>query len=112
MRNLIFSTLAVVLALASAVRLEAQDRFREKRARTMLVEAVETGTAIFNAGDSLGCYRVYQGALSSVLPLLDGRPELLRAISAGRMDAIRQPSAFDKAWRLRRLIDLTLESLR
>jgi hypothetical protein len=103
---------AVGVALLSAVgSTQARAGFREARARTILVDAVNTGAPLYNVGDVDGYYRVYRGALSSIRPLLQARPELGAYVTAGFRSAAQQPTLRGKAWVLRMTIDALLEEL-
>jgi hypothetical protein len=86
-------------------------RFREERARVILSDAINTGAPLFNQGDWADCYGIYHGALLSIRPLLNTRPNLDLAITNAFLQANVQPSYYDRAWTLRRVIDLALEQL-
>jgi hypothetical protein len=84
---------------------------QEASARRRLVDAMEMGIPAFNEGDALGCFQIYDEALSGVLPLLDSRPTLKETITGARSEATRLRGDREKAWRLRQAIDIALETL-
>lgn len=75
------------------------------RARRVLADAVNAGAAVFNAGDHGGCYRLYQGTLMALQPLLDHRPGWQDRIARGleRARGLRSPT--DQAFALREVMD-------
>src|SRR5262249_24882733 len=58
-----------------------------------------------DVGDRSGCYRVYQGALLSVRPMLDHRPALQEAITKGLAAAHKTGKFSEGAFVLRKVID-------
>jgi hemoglobin len=104
---------ACVLALAPAARTQedraaALDRpALEQAINRVLRDVINTGADLFNppVGDHAGCYRLYQGALMTVKPILDHRPDLQKAITTGLADAQRERSISERAFILRRVID-------
>src|SRR5437016_1366377 len=111
MRTSLLTAVAVAVVLLAGNTVQAQAGFCEARARVILNEAINTGAPIFNRGDACGCYLVYRGALSSVLPLLRNRPDLQIHIRAALRRAACQRCSDARAWTLRRAIDRTLEAL-
>jgi hemoglobin len=70
-----------------------------------LRNAINEGARLFNDnGDQYGCYRVYQGALLSVRPLLDDHPDLQKDIDAGLAQANAAPSITERAFALRKVL--------
>src|SRR5262245_61366067 len=111
-RCLLLGALAGMLVLTASFRAQGQDcRQQDAQVRRILCATVGAGAPAFNRGDWNGCYRIYQGSLASVMPLLDHRPSLRATLARARHEAAQMPSDFDKAWRLRRAIDLALEAL-
>ncbi len=70
-----------------------------------LGEAIDIGAPVFNAGDPSGCYRLYQGALLAVTPLLDDRPELRSSVQQKVNRAQAARSVADRAFILREALD-------
>jgi truncated hemoglobin YjbI len=67
---------------------------------------INRGADLYNGNqDYAGCYRLYEGALMALKPLLDHRPELQKAITTGIASAERQPVMHRRAHVLRAVID-------
>jgi hemoglobin len=79
----------------------------DKRVFAVLGRVINEGAALYNppARDRAGCYRLYQGALLALQPLLDHRPDLKDAIDDGIAAAEKQTDAGDRAFTLRGVID-------
>jgi hypothetical protein len=101
--------LALVLATSSTSR--ADDASNDSRVRAKLNDAIDSGVPMFNNGDAIGCYQVYRGSLLQVLSLLDSRPALKDSVQRSLDKSAREHDATEKAWILRRAIDLVLESM-
>jgi hemoglobin len=70
-----------------------------------LRSVINHGANLYNSGDWNGCYRLYEGALMTLRPLLDHRPELQKAIDTG-LDKAQGTSALSRrAFVLREVID-------
>jgi uncharacterized protein YkwD len=63
--------------------------------------AVSHGAGVYNVGDHAGCCRVFEGALSSLKPLLEHRPELQQEIDRGTVAANSVADAAERAFKLR-----------
>jgi len=70
-----------------------------------LREVINRGADLYNSGDMAGCYRLYEGSLVSVRPLLDHRPELQKAITTGVSAAERDAVVWRRAFTLRNVLD-------
>lgn len=71
-----------------------------------LREVINQGADLFNINaDHAGCYRIYEGALISVKPLLGHHPDLQKAIDEGIADASKLPKVADRAFALRKVLD-------
>ncbi|MFO0952662.1 MAG: group 1 truncated hemoglobin [Isosphaeraceae bacterium] len=70
-----------------------------------VVSAITLGVDLYNGGDPTGCYRVYQGALRGITPLLDAKPDLKKMVVAGLEEAELQPTTAQRATALRRVLD-------
>lgn len=101
------------VALVLVAGLHAQDRERPGAAKgddAALAEGLRNvinhGADLYNLNrDALGCYRVYQGALLAVRPLLAQHPELQKTIDEGLASADRLPVAAERAFALRKVLD-------
>jgi hypothetical protein len=104
---------AVVLGLASRVGAadeKAPSGSVERKALDegvykTLRDIINRGADLYNTGDRAACYRLYEGALLALKPLLDHRPDAQKAIDAGVADADRMPAVADRAFALRSVID-------
>src|SRR5262245_27078900 len=76
------STLLALLLFAAPVARAADPPRSESDARIVksLADVIDLGAPLFNAGDSEGCFRLYQGSLLAVMPLLDHQPELQQRV--------------------------------
>src|SRR6266481_5932472 len=84
----------------------------DKQIRASLPKVINTGADLFNEGDRAGCYRLYQGSLLTLRPLLEHRPDLQKAIDAAQADAEQQPTVSARAFALRGALDKIRENLR
>ena len=102
--------LAAALVLVGAVGLtRAQDKPLErpdldKRVVTAAYETAVMGTDIFNKGNHEGCFRLYQGTLLGLAPLLDHRPKLQATVKM-RLERAAKMKAADAAFELRTALD-------
>ena len=102
--------LAAALVLVGAVGLtRAQDKPLEradldKRVVNATFETAKLGTEIFNKGNHEGCFRLYQGTLLGVAPLLDHRPKLQATVNM-RLERAAKMKAADAAFELRTALD-------
>jgi hemoglobin len=77
-----------------------------------LRDVINHGAHLYNDnGDASGCYRLYEGALMTVRPLLDHRPKLQEAITDGIAAAQRNPSLERRAFVLREVLDKIREDV-
>jgi hypothetical protein len=70
-----------------------------------LRDVINRGADLYNSGEMAACYRLYEGSLMTLRPLIDHRPELQKAISAGIASAERDPLVWRRAFTLRNVID-------
>src|SRR6266446_10754411 len=84
----------------------------DKQIRASLPKVINTGADLFNEGDRAGCYRLYQGSLLTLRPLLEHHPELQKAIDAAQADAEQQPTVGARAFALRGALDKIRDKLR
>lgn len=103
---------AGVLVLVLVNPYSAQDKkHSNKDLYNSLRDVINTGADMFNLrGDHGGCYRVYQGALLATRPFVPA--EVQKEINAGLAKAEQLPSMADRAFELRRVIDLVRSHLR
>ena len=84
----------------------------DERIDKVLRGIINTGRALHNEGDPAGCYRLFQGSLMIIAPLLDHRPELKDGIEKGLKHAETLTDASDRAFALREVIDIVRSTLR
>ncbi len=70
-----------------------------------LRDVINKGAELYNNGDQNGCYRLYEGAVLALQPLLDHRPNMQKAIITGVDNARRNPDLARRAFVLRDVID-------
>jgi hemoglobin len=70
-----------------------------------LRDVINKGADLYNNGDQNGCYRLYEGAVLALQPLLDHRPNMQKAITTGVDSARRNPDLARRAFVLRDVID-------
>lgn len=107
MRALLMKATVAVVVLASASGVSAQDERKgfDGQVYKTLREVINRGADMYNSGDYAGCYRLFEGALITVKPLLDHRPDVQKAIDRGLDTASRSPDMRRRAWALRTTLD-------
>ncbi len=70
-----------------------------------LRNVINRGADLYNNDDWAGCYRLYEGALMMVRPLLDHHRNLQRAIDEARVNAENDPQLLRRAFVLRAVMD-------
>ena len=76
----------------------------DKRMSKLVFETVTSGVELYNAGNYEGCYRLYQGTLSAIVPLLDHKPKLAESV-ANQLAKAKKETATDGAFTLRTALD-------
>jgi hemoglobin len=81
-----------------------------------LTEVINKGADLYNGtadspNDPAACYRLWQGALLALKPLLDHQPEWQKAIDAGLAEAEGTAQMRARAWVLRRVMDKIREDI-
>jgi hemoglobin len=77
-----------------------------------LAGAINQGVDLYRAGDHYGCYRLFQGILIGIRPLLADQPELQRLVDKGLTDAEKRSKSQERAWALRETLDQLRGKLR
>jgi hypothetical protein len=103
------------LVLTSAAQTESpakskEDISAERRAMdtalfNTLREVINRGVDLYNEGNSAGCYRVFEGSLRTIGPLLKHHPAMQKMIDRSLGSAERDPVAWRRAFTLRRALD-------
>jgi hemoglobin len=84
----------------------------DKAIHANLREIINHGAELFNKqGDHYGCYRVWDGSLRTLRPMLEHYPALQKAIDEGLANAAKLPRASDRAFELRKVIDNIRDTL-
>jgi hypothetical protein len=106
---------AVLVAAASGARAQdAKDAKDAPPADTKALDAVvystlrtviNRGADLYNAGDASGCYRLFEGSLTTIKPFLDHRPELQKAITTEIAAAEKDPVVWRRSFALRKVLD-------
>lgn len=67
---------------------------------------IDAGADLYNdGGDPAACYRLYEGSLRTIGPLLHTRPELQKAITRALASAEQNPLTWQRAFILRGALD-------
>jgi hypothetical protein len=120
MRLRILPAVLLAAALTSTANRAAADdpKLPDTRAFDKLVvdslrDVHNKGADLYNASkDYTGAYRLYQGALLAVEPLLAHRPDSQKRIEAGLAAADKEPDASAKAFRLHETIEAVRKDLK
>ncbi len=102
---------AVVILFAAGGLTRAQDKPLEraeidKRVVAVVYETAKMGTDMFNApsNNHEGCFRLYQGTLMALVPMLDHKPKLQATVKL-RLERAKGMKAADGAFELRTALD-------
>ncbi len=68
-------------------------------------QAIAAGVKVDNGGDAQGCYRIYQGSLTALGPVLAHRPDLQAAVQKGLAGAEAGGTSEQRAFALRAVLD-------
>jgi hemoglobin len=108
-REMTSAALCLVL-LPIAARAQDANAAQDYRIRVSAIQVITVGAETYNAGDHAGCYRIYQGAIVGLLPQLEYRPDLQKAVKAG-LDAATQRNMGERAFALRAVLDKILNEV-
>jgi hemoglobin len=89
----------------------ADDGPSAKQIDAAIYQTINKGVAVYNAGDYAGCYRIYEGSLTGIAPLLASRPALKATIDKGLAEAEAIAGYPQKAFKLRGVLDDVRSSL-
>jgi truncated hemoglobin YjbI len=111
--KIVLSPIVAVLILTGAAAAQEKKPAGKPLDRKTLDEAIyqslrgiiDHGADLYNQGDWNGCYRLWEGALLSLKPLLDHRPKLQEVIDSGMAKARQDPVLWQRAWALRPVLD-------
>jgi hypothetical protein len=105
----------VALALAAGAWAEGPPGDKavfDQQVYDTLTDIHNRGAALFNEGDPAACYRMFQGSLLTVRPLLGHRPEVQKQISDGLAAVEQDPSIKSRAFRLHNLIEAVRKGIK
>src|SRR5262245_32918826 len=77
-----------------------QEKKHDQAVSQTISEVMKEAADLYNAGYKVAGAYLFRGALMSVIPLLDHRPDLQKAIRQGLADANRLPDIDGRAWTL------------
>jgi hemoglobin len=102
-------TLAVLALVAAGALARSDDKpvdraDLDKRIVGAVYETAKLGTDIFNKGNHEGCYRLYEGALIALAPMLDHKPVLQGKVQK-RLERAAGMKPADAAFELRTALD-------
>jgi hypothetical protein len=72
---------------------------------TELRHVINRGVELYNGGNIDACYRLFEGSLRTVKPLLKHRPELVKEIDSALGGVESNPVIWQRAFRLRAALD-------
>jgi hemoglobin len=103
-------TLAALALVAAGALARAEDKpvdraDLDKRIVGAVYESASLGTDIFNKGNHEGCYRLYEGTLLALVPMLDHRSVLQGKVKLRLDRAAKMGKAADAAFELRTALD-------
>ena len=99
--------------LAQDAKTPGDPKAFDKAVVDSLREVHHVGRELYNTGkDFTATYRLYQGALMTVKPLLGHRPDVQKSIDAGLAAADKEPEVARKAFMLHETIEKTRGTLR
>src|SRR5262245_41807762 len=109
--------LALVLTAAAAVADDPKPVVDPKAFDKLVVDSLKEvhnrGADLYNMGkDFTGAYRMYEGGLMTVRPLLGHRPDEQKAIAEGLAAADKEPDVARKAFMLHETIEKVRAALR
>jgi hemoglobin len=113
-RGALLTVFVVVLGavLPATAQEGGDDKNLEKNLEAALRDVINRGAALFNnQTDFGGCYRLFEGALITVRPMLAKYPEVQKKIDRGLQDASAMPRMHDRAHALRKVLDEVRMSL-
>jgi hemoglobin len=102
-------TLAALALVAAGAMARSDDKpvdrsDLDKRIVGAVYETAKLGTDIFNKGNHEGCYRLYEGALIALVPMLDHKPVLQGKVQK-RLERAAGMKSADAAFELRTALD-------
>jgi hemoglobin len=108
-----FVTCILFLGLTGLIRAQERQPARtdqqkdlDRQIYTLLKDVINKGADLYTIdGDRAGCYRLYEGSLMTLRPLLAHHPDLQKAIDASFAKAQQQQTVGNRAFALREALD-------
>ncbi len=91
---------------------ELAQQAMEQRLHKTLRTVINAGADLFNKGDQAGCFRLYEGALLTTVPLLEHRPVLQAAVQRGLKNLESLKTAEEKSFAARELLDQIRDTIK
>ena len=89
---------------------DAAKKAMNARVNVAVYRTIDAGFRLFNANDQAGCYRVYQGSLTALLPLLDYRDDLKATVETALAESETIPDYAGRAFTLRKALDTVFKA--
>lgn len=116
MRTAYRVAVVLVLVLSTAVVWAQGDKEKDKdkpldaspldtALAASLKDVINRGADLYNAGDPAACYRVYEGALLAIKPLLDHKPDLQKQVTKALASVEKDAFTWRRAFTLRSTLD-------
>ncbi len=109
MRKFTMAVLAVAaLGLLSTSRAQEPNVSRkaaDAKVNQSVLKTISAGYKLYNSGDPAGCYRLYQGSLIALSPMLDYRADLKTTVDDGLASTETLPDVNSRAFALRKVLD-------
>src|SRR5215207_2976452 len=87
----------VIFGLAGGAVAQDDHKAVEMKVYDILRDVHDKGRDLYNVGDHAGCYRMFQGLLLSVKPLVEHQAEWVKVIDDGLKEADVKPSMDQRA---------------
>ena len=89
---------------------DAAKKAMNARVNVAVFRTIDAGFRLFNANDQAGCYRVYQGSLTALVPLLDYRDDLKATVETALAESETIPDYAGRAFALRKALDTVFKA--
>jgi len=111
-RGMIVLPACLALLLGSTVAQAQDSKALDGMIYTNLKEVINHGADLYNSGDWNGCYRLWEGALMSIKPLLAHHGDLQKTIDTALTNARQDAMLYRRAFVLRTALDQVRSELK
>lgn len=111
-RGIIVLPACLALLLGSTVARAQDSKALDGMIYTNLKEVINHGADLYNSGDWNGCYRLWEGALMSIKPLLAHHGDLQKTIDTALTNARQESMLYRRAFVLRTVLDQVRSELK